>query len=581
MDNESVVSQREKAVDIVYFSMEIVLNGDFPTYSGGLGILAGDTLLTMADFGYKAIGVTLLNERGYYSSILNESWVKDSLLEKMPFNVTVSIEGRLVVCLVWRYKIVGQYGKSVDVYLLDSNAEQNCEYDRSITSYLYGGDVRYRLHQEQILGLGGFSLLESLGYDLEKIRIFHLNEGHPAFFGLAMYRWCRQHYLTDKNTLDFLSSRLVFTTHTPVAAGHDVFLRSLVSSSLAPEFFNFLPEQSYENDELNMTRLAMFYSGATTSVARKHQTVTRELIGSNGSVEEPVLTVTNGVHHLRWVHGALSELYSQYCPLWKRNPAFLRMVLQIPPSRFWQAHLKAKNDLLEYVSQVTEVKLDSQVLTLGFARRMTEYKRPFLILSRPDELRALSQEVGPIQIIFAGKAHAKDTSGRELINKIMDRKNDFGDQVKIIFLPNYDVGVASKLVAGVDVWVNTPLRPFEASGTSGMKAALNGVPHFSILDGWWGEGWVEGVTGWSIGSRLLDISEEDESDKAFDEGDLYFKLGSKIMPLYYKDIEGFTKVMLGAAAINGSMFTTHRMVTEYVSKIYFPLKNRQRFEEIG
>jgi len=563
-------------LDIAYFSMEIALSDAIPNYSGGLGVLAGDALLTMADFGYKAIGITLLNERGYYSSILNNPWPKESLLKKLPFTLPVKIEGRVVICQVWQYDLVGQFGEKVSVYHLDTNSEQNSEYDRSLTSYLYGGDSRYRLHQEQILGLGGFYLLEKLGFQVEKTRIFHLNEGHAAFFGLALYDWCRQRFLSHESALGFLATRLVFTTHTPLPAGHDRFLKSLVSASLEPRLLKFLPETAFDQDELNMTRLAMFYSGIATSVTRKHRALTKETMPINRSL----LTVTNGVHHLRWTSSFLAELYDQYCPLWRRNPAFLRLAGRIPPQRLWQAHQKAKQKLLTWATQKSGVTLNLKHITLGFARRMTSYKRPSLLLSRLDELSRFGYEVGPLQIIFSGKAHASDKEGKVLILKILKKASEYQDSLKIVYLEDYDMDSAAKLVAGVDVWVNTPLRPYEASGTSGMKAALNGVPHFSVLDGWWEEGWVEGVTGWSIGSRLSGIGVEDRSDQDYDEEDLYHKLGSVIMPLYYHQPEQFAKMMINVVSLNGATFTTHRMVNEYVSKIYFPLKNRKRFDEI-
>jgi len=557
------------------------LQSDIPTYSGGLGVLAGDTLKTMADFGFAAVGITLLSVQGLSPSADthrkdgSEFWPQ-KYLSKLPLKFKVSIEDRLLTCQVWQYTISGQYGKVVPVYLLDTGLEENTEYDQTLTSYLYGGNLRYRFCQEQLLGFGGFKLLQELGYKPERIRIYHLNEGHAAFLGLSFFSWSRQAYLSPEDSLRFIRSKVVFTTHTPVSSGHDRFLRSQVEKSLSPELQSYLPDEVFESDELSMTRLALYFSGTVTGVARKHEKVTEEMFP-----QYDVLAVTNGVNHLNWTSPSFMELYDEYIPLWRRDPNFLRFVLDIPQERIWSAHQKEKAKLLSLVKEKTGTAFDLDAVTFGFARRMTAYKRPHLLLSRPEYLEALSKEIGPIQIIMAGKAHPQDEPGKALIRNILVEAKELGALVKVVYLADYNLDIAAKLVAGVDVWVNTPLRPYEASGTSGMKAAFNCVPHFSVLDGWWPEGCLEGVTGWSIGSRLSDTSQEDESDTAYDEADLYHRLQTAILPLYYKEKQRFIGVMKHAAALNASRFSTHRMVSEYVSKVYFPLKNRVGFDEIA
>ncbi len=539
--------------------MEIALEDGMATYSGGLGVLAGDTLKTFADFGFAVAGVTLLNELGYVEP---EPWNKEDYLTKLSFTLEVPFKDRTVTCAVWQYDVVGQYGKKVPVYFLDTNLPDNNKYDRTLTSHLYGGDDHYRLCQEQILGLGGLILLDKLGFSSKKVRIYHLNEGHAAFVGLSLYSKALESKLSPSAALELTHSQVVFTTHTPVPEGHDQFLSSEVKKTLPSKLFNLLPKEAFQDDQLCMTRLALYYSGTVTGVARTHEKVAEEMFPGYD-----VVSVTNGVHHLEWTHPYFKTLYDEYIPLWRRDPVFLHAVLGIPDDKIWEAHSHAKRELIEHVNQTSTIKLSPDVFTLGFARRVTAYKRPTLILTDLKKLEEIAAKVGPLQIIFAGEAHPRDQQGAELIRQIFQKTQELKGNVKITFLESYGMALAAKLTAGVDVWLNTPQRTHEASGTSGMKAALNAVPHFSVLGGWWPEGWVEDVTGWSIGSPPARAEALD----------LYNKLADKPLPLYYNDRPGFIRVMKCAAALNGSRFNSYRMVRDYVSKVYFPRHSPRPF----
>jgi starch phosphorylase len=566
---------KDKTLDIAYFSMEVALDSDMSTYSGGLGVLAGDTLKTFADFGYTALGITLLNELGYVEQEIDstgkqvnqpEKWNKEEHLIKLPFTVEIPFNGRSIICVVWRYDIVGQSGKTVSVYFLDSNIPRNDKYDRALTSYLYGGDSRYRLSQEQILGVGGLILLDKIGYKPGQVRIYHLNEGHASFAGLSLYEQAVKSLPARKVALDYVNSKLVFTTHTSVAAGHDRFLLADVKKSLPAHLYKALPEEALIKNELCMSRLALYFSGAVTGVARTHEKTAEKMFPGHD-----VIPVTNGAYHLEWVHPYFKKLYDEHIPEWRHNPSFLRQVLNIPDDKIWATHSRAKRQLMEYINTISPNKFSADVCTLGFARRVTSYKRPTLILSDLDELEEKISSVGPLQIIFAGEAHPRDKQAAELIREIFQKIQKHKGKITMVFLEDYDMAMALKLVAGVDIWLNTPLRTHEASGTSGMKAAFNAIPHLSVLDGWWPEGWIEGITGWSVGTDLTEARIDDQESWGLEVADLYHKLASTILPLYYQNRSGFIKMMKYSAALNGSYFNTYRMIREYTSKVYFLL----------
>lgn len=556
---KSVVSLGGKP-KIAYFSMEIGIDENIPSYSGGLGILAGDTIKSCADLNVPFVGVTLLSENGYFYQKLDEhgnqielpiQFSVSNFLQELPSDTTVEIEGRKVKVRAWLYRCRGVGGYIVPVFFLDTNIEGNADWDRQLTKYLYGGDNRYRLAQEIILGIGGVRILKDLGYTT--IDKYHMNEGHAALGTLELYDQC--------NDVEKVRQQCVFTTHTPVAAGHDQFDLSMAKSmigSILPEFI--LDDVTFEN-RLNMTRLALFFSHYINGVAKKHGEVSRMMFPGYS-----IDSITNGVHSATWVCESFQRLFDKHVPGWRSDSNSLRAASGMDKTQIWNAHMEAKRELINFVNKRYNVGMNYDDFTIGFARRQTAYKRPDLLISDPNRLMDIAEKVGPIQIIYAGKAHPKDSRGKETIKKIFDAMKKIDGKVKMAYIHNYEMSIAKMMISGVDLWLNTPRRPMEASGTSGMKAAHNGVPQFSTLDGWWIEGWIENITGWSIGSRR---SNEKESDDDADKKDLYNKLESWIMPKFYKDRDNWIRTMRSCISVNASFFNTNRMIQQYVLNAYF------------
>lgn len=551
---------------IAYFSMEIGFDSKIPTYSGGLGLLAGDTLKTCADLGVPTIAVCLLSEKGYFKqkldaqgnqSELAEEWDK-SQLEPVNEKVVVSISGRNVVVRAWQYTLKGITGFEVPILFLDTNLPENTEYDKSITQHLYQGDDSYRIAQEIVLGIGGRKLLVDLGYD--NIQTYHLNEGHASFIILELLSDSKVHHGDDysqKYDFESVKQKIVFTTHTPVAAGHDQFDPGLVKSIISDNVEHDLIDQLTYNGKVNMTHIALENCYYVNGVAKKHAEVSRKMF-PNHTID----SITNGVYSPDWASHPMKNLFNKYIPDWFLDPSSLRFAMLLPDDELWDAHMQAKTDLIQFVNATCNSNLDTETFTLGFARRATPYKRMDLLFSDLGWLKSLSQNHGKIQIILAGKAHPRDIAGKNLIRRIFQLKNELKGIVEIAYIENYSIEIAKRLVSGVDVWLNTPLKPNEASGTSGMKAAHNGVPHFSVLDGWWIEGWLENVTGWSIGSLTSTNPQEDSRD-------LYMKLEKFILPTFYNNRGLWLNIMRQSIALNASYFNTHRMVKEYVLHAYF------------
>lgn len=555
---------RKKERRVAYFSMEIGIDSRIRTYSGGLGILAGDTIRSCADLNVPLVAVTLLYKKGYFYQKLDEQgqqqefpyeWNPKDSLKLLPNKVEVRIENRTVVVQAWQYRACGISGYRVPIIFLDTDISQNSDYDRSLSYYLYGGDQRYRFAQEVILGIGGVRMLRELGF--HRISRYHLNEGHASLLTLELLNQ-RKREVEPVWDIEGVRRMCVFTTHTPVLAGHDQFSYDLVSQVLG-EFIplDFLKTIAGE-ERLNMTLLALNLSHYVNGVAKKHGKVSQEMFPGYH-----VDSITNGVHSSTWVCESFRRLYDKYIPGWANDPFSLRYALSIPREEIWNAHQEAKSLLIDYVNNKTNVGMDPNVLTIGFARRATAYKRADLVLWDVNRLRAISQNVGRLQLIFSGKAHPKDWPGKELIKKIVSVSGEVKDGIKIVYLENYDMELAKMIISGVDLWLNTPRKPREASGTSGMKAAHNGVPSLSILDGWWIEGCIEGLTGWSIGSAQ-DIESVDEKDAY----SLYEKLEKVIIPTFYTRREQWIDIMRHSIAINASFFNTHRMIQQYVLNAY-------------
>jgi len=553
---------------IAYFSMEIALEPDIPTYSGGLGILAGDTLRSAADLGLPLAAVTLVYRKGYFRQVLDpagnqfeqpQDWSPEQQLTEMKQRVAVEIEGRQVIVRAWKYTVTGVTGEIVPVYLLDTNLAENAEQDRGLTDYLYGGDQRYRLAQEVVLGFGGFRLIEKV-YG-SQIEAYHMNEGHSALLSLGLLeRRLDQSFAGRLKQLDIdgVRNMCIFTTHTPVPAGHDQFPHSLATQVLARDHIALLDEaEAWEGDALNMTYVALRFSGYVNGVAMRHGEVSRGMFPAYD-----ISAITNGVHAITWTSPAFAELFDSFIPGWRTDNNYLRYAISIPLPSVREAHAEAKGELFSEIARAFGVQLDPKVLTIGFARRASTYKRADLLFHDPERLRKIAREVGPIQLVYGGKAHPKDEGGKNLIRHVVESASSLADSIRTVYVENYDMRWGRLITSGVDLWLNNPMRPQEASGTSGMKAALNGVPSFSVVDGWWAEGHIEGVTGWSIGSS--ELAEDPSSEIAA----LYDKLQREIVPMFYGRPNRYTEIMRYAIALNGSFFNTQRMVLQYVANAY-------------
>lgn len=562
----------EGRVQVAYFSMEIALDPAIPTYSGGLGVLAGDMLRSAADLELPMAGITLAYRKGYFRQKLDargqqteepDAWQPELHLGKTEGTARIQIEGRDVHLRAWRYDVSGSSGRTVPVFLLDADLEMNSPWDRTLTDSLYGGDSHYRICQEAVLGMGGVAMLRSLGFD--QLEIFHMNEGHSAFLVLALLKERlgeRDFGSLEGADIEAVRRQCVFTTHTPVPAGHDQFAWDLVERTLGEPVKSLLGRTTCGGDaSLNMTDLALGFSRYVNGVAMRHGEVSHDMFP-----RYPIHSITNGVHALTWTSPPFQELYDREIKDWRRDNAYLRYAVGIPLDKIQESHRRAKRELIEEVSRRCGAPLDESVLTIGFARRAAAYKRADLLFSHPERLRAIAHTSGALQVIYAGKAHPGDEAGKALIRRIFEVTGQVQPDVRVFYLESYDWTLAKLITAGVDLWLNTPQRPREASGTSGMKAALNGVPSFSVLDGWWIEGCFEGVTGWAIGGAgsAAEIDARDEVES------LYQKLENVIAPMFYRRPEAYAEVMRSAIAVNASFFNTQRMVAQYTSNAYFP-----------
>ena len=556
---------RIRTTRIAYFSMEVAVDSRMPTYSGGLGVLAGDMLRSCADLKVPMVAVSLLYRKGYFEQRLDDrggqreeaaSWKVEEFVKPLEPAVKVNIEGRAVKVRAWQFDIAGASGYRVPLILLDTDCDGNAPADRELTAWLYGGDERYRIAQEAVLGIGGVRMLRALGY--EDLQRFHMNEGHAALLALELLNEPAAEW-----DFDAARSRCVFTTHTPVPAGHDQFSYDLFQKVWTEPVPMEPVRMLAGSDRLNMTLLGLNTSRYINGVARKHGEVSRGMFPTH-----LIESITNGVHSYTWTCDSFRKLYDRHIPGWENEPSSLRYAIRIPSPDIWTAHAEAKSRLFEEVRRRAGASLSTEAFTIGIARRATAYKRLDLILSDPRQLAEIAESNGPLQLVFAGKAHPRDQGGKETIGRIIATAAQLRPElVKVVYLENYDVSLAKLLTSGVDAWLNTPLRPLEASGTSGMKAAHNGVPSFSVLDGWWVEGHAEGVTGWSIGPGGPEDVAAEEANRR-DARDLYRKLGAVIAPMFYPDREARVGVMRQTIALNASFFNTHRMVQQYAASAY-------------
>jgi starch phosphorylase len=555
-------------IRIAYLSMEIALENEIPTYAGGLGILAGDLLRSAADVGVSMVGVTLAHRRGYFRQRLDAAgrqdtepmpWAPEARLSELSARCAVTIGGRPVVIRGWRYELRGAHGHVVPVLLLDTDVPDNDAEARGFTDELYGGDDRYRLCQEIVLGIGGVRMLRALG--CERIRRFHLNEGHSALLALELYaeELARTPYETGA-AAERVRRTCVFTTHTPVPAGHDQFPAALVEKTLGGPEVEALRALGCCSDRLNMTLVALRLSHWVNGVARSHGEVSSSMFPGYH-----IASISNGVHSATWTAPAFRRLYDRYIPDWQRSSFTLRYARSIPAGAVTAAHAEAKQRLVDTVNNGAGGGFRLDALTLGFARRATAYKRPALLFHDPARLRDIARGAGGLQVVFAGKAHPRDESGQALIREVVRHGAALVPDVRVVWLPDYDVELAQLITAGVDVWLNTPRPPEEASGTSGMKAAHNGVPSLSVRDGWWWEGHLEGVTGWAVGTARR--GERTLTEDADDADAMYGALEEHVLPAW-RSADAWADIMRATIAINASFFNTQRVLHEYVVRAY-------------
>ena len=554
---------------VAYFSMEIAIDRRIPTYSGGLGMLAGDTLRSAADLGIPLVAFSLAHRKGYFQQHLNQAgdqteevqpWNPAELCTEEAARIRVSVEGRDVTVRAWRYDMVGRYGHIVPIYLLDTDLDGNSGWDRGLTDHLYGGDTNYRLQQEIVLGLGGVRIANAMGL---KVNVYHMNEGHAALLTLALLESEMGGGPLNSPTeadIQQVRNKCVFTTHTPVPAGHDRFSTEQAIRILGGDRTSRLEQLGiFEDNLLNMTILTLRFSRYANDVAMQHGKISREIFP-----QYQIDAITNDVHTPTWISEPVQQMLDTHIPSWRRDNLCLRNAIDLPEQEILNAHHSAKEALLTEVASRTGLVLNPNVLTLGFARRAATYKRASLMFTDPERLLKIATQAGGLQILYAGKAHPADEPGKALIHSVIETAGKLSnDMLRIVYLENYAWDLGALLTAGVDVWVNTPRRPYEASGTSGMKAALNGVPSLSILDGWWIEGCIEGVTGWAI---------EDGANDGEEAVNLYTKLENAVVPMYRSEPDKWAKMMRNTLAFNGSYFNTNRMVKQYTRNAYYPVR---------
>lgn len=554
--------------------MEIALASDIPTYSGGLGMLAGDHLRSAADLEVPLVGITLLHRQGYFHQRIDAKgcqreepspWNVGRALRELPARGEIQIEGRRVAVRAWQYDVPGPASFVVPVLLLDTDLPENSEWDRHLTDHLYGGDSYYRFCQEVVLGIGGVRMLRALGFNA--VRRYHMNEGHAALLGLELLDVSAAAAGRPRFThedVEQVRAKCVFTTHTPVPAGHDKFPLELVGRVLGRHDFAEHREVFCCEGLLNLTYLALNLSHYHNGVARQHGEVSQRMFP-----RYVIDAITNGVHVATWASEPFRQLFDRHLPDWRRDCFALRNALRIPRAEVRAAHHQAKDRLFAHIARVQRVVLDPDLLTLGFGRRAATYKRADLLFHDTLRLKAIGRKCGGLQVVYAGKAHPADQPGKDLIARIIGFERTVKPEVTVVYLEDYDMALGQLLTAGVDVWLNTPAPPQEASGTSGMKAAANGVPSLSVLDGWWVEGHVEGVTGWAVGQPWSAAPNGEAHDSNHDGVSLYEKLEEQIVPTFCHKRDQFTDIMRHCIALNGSFFNTHRMVEQYVRKAYF------------
>lgn len=543
---------------VAYLSMEIALESDIKTYSGGLGVLAGDILKSAAKQNLPIIGMTMLSRHGYFDQIINqhgEQEVAETVnynfdkIKRIEEKVQIKIEQDDLVVGAWVYYLKQHNGKKSPIYLLDTDFPENKKEYRHLTDHLYGSDKKYRLLQEIILGRASYLLLKKLGYQLEKL---HLNEGHASFVTIAKYLDIENK--TEAEKIKTVKDTCVFTTHSPIKEVNDIFdIKDVIKYQ--PDFPQ-IKDISKGKSKVNMNELGMSLSGYINSVAKEHRKTSLKIYSPH-----PIRNITNGVNLEEWLSDEKRALYDKYISNWDRDNKKLKLAKKIPYQEIDRAHKKDKKKLINFINKREKVSFKENIFTIGFARRFTAYKQPDLILRDLDSLIKVQERVGKIQIIYAGKAHPNDDIGKKLIAKVNQKIRENQSKISLVFLAGYDMDMAKLLIPGVDLWLNNPIPPNEASGTSGMKAAANGVPQLSTYDGWWCEGYRKNKTGWLIGNKKNRFKQNDNKE-------LLKRLEKDIIPTYYQQPAKWLKMSRDTIAYNASYFNTERVVKEYWQKAY-------------
>jgi len=555
---------------VAYISMEIGIDSNIPTYSGGLGVLSGDTVRSSADLEIPMVAVCLCYSSGYFFQLFNETgeqkekeveWNFFYEFDKVEKPICIKIENREAKVSAWLYKVIGQSGHVLPVYLLTTDVEGNELWMKKMTGSLYDSTSKWnRIVQEIILGIGGVRLLNSLGYS--NIKTYHLNEGHGSFATIELFKMY-------KGDVEEVKSKVVFTTHTPVPAGHDRFDKSLVSKV----FENRIPDQilkfGEDDGQLNMTYLGMNLSRYRNAVSKKHAEITKQMFP-----KYEIDYITNGIHLPFWVSKPFRKVFDRKWPNWKANCSLLQNAIELDDLDLFDAHIENKFNLISYQKGHSWNLLDEELITIGFAKRFATYKRAVLLFHDIDRLGKICK--GNVQFIFAGKAHPKDEMGKEFIKKVYESGNYLYDNygVKVVLMENYNMDLSHMLVSGCDIWLNTPERYREASGTSGMKAALNGVLNFSIQDGWWLEGYkMNSMAGWAIGPNDKNPKDPGVSNSwDIDSNEIYEILESSIIPTYLNHDEWLFKCKNAISL--AAYFNSHRMIEEYAERAYKLKKQR-------
>ena len=538
---------------IGYFTAEIGLWSELHTYSGGLGVLAGDHIKSAADSGKNLVAVTLLYREGYGRQRLDidgkqtESFAAIDPNEHLiptGLEIALPLDDTMLFAKVWKVEIKGIEGHHVPVYFLDTDHQKNSQYHRKLSARLYGGDDKIRIRQEYLLGVGGLQLLDSIGIQLKGL---HLNEGHCTFSLLQL--------LAQGWTREDLCQKVLFTTHTPVPAGHDRFewkdVEEVIGGLLPPDAKDIV-KNAGDNEEgrrCSMSHLAVGLCNHVNGVSALNAQIAQSMY--NG---REIYPITNGIHHLTWVSSPMKSLFDKHIPTWKQSPEHLIKADEIPIDEVMIARQRSRKILNELIKASNDITLEEHRLTIGFARRFATYKRANLVFHDLERLRSIGKN--RIQFVFSGKAHPKDSGGKQLIESIFGSKSELNGDIPVVFLENYDMDTGLAMTSGVDIWLNNPIRPMEASGTSGMKAAMNGVPNCSILDGWWPEACVHGMNGWALGNG------EDTRDDARDAAYIYEVLEEQILPIWENDKSQWAEIVR-RSIVASSKFTGKRMIEDY------------------